>query len=210
MLDLIIKSEEICELFSTTALGRHINVGQRLNIEANALRQYELVVNKLSYHFGDAKENGKCISEILQLGGFDELLLDSCGGYAKIVKVKRKGLPTYFIRPPCFKLGEDRKIGGEDRKRHTRKKFPDATLNISPKYRAVYTKYSDPDADSLSETSSDDYEEAVAVETVSQRHDKKSGKSTGAGPKIAIAGTITAVLVVGAIAYAASQKNSRK
>lgn len=105
MLNIKIKSQQWKDVFIGTELDQYINVQSKTNISPKYLESYELVINERCVHIETPKQTATCMLEVLERGGFDELLLDSCGGYAKLVRIDRNGLPTYFIHPPSFKLG---------------------------------------------------------------------------------------------------------
>jgi hypothetical protein len=107
MLDLKIKSGRWEQIFLETELAPHIKVRRTLNTSSESVASYDLIINDRCVQIENPKHTARCILEVAELGGFDELLLDSCGGYAKLVRVHRQGLPTYFIHPPSFKLGRN-------------------------------------------------------------------------------------------------------
>ena len=69
----------------------------------NSTEIYVFTVHDTSVPTDDMKRIAINIKESIEIGGFDELLLDERGGYARVSRKYKRGYPTYGIRSPLFK-----------------------------------------------------------------------------------------------------------
>jgi hypothetical protein len=68
---------------------------------------YELVVDSPSVLDCDVDVLTNVISDSIEIGGFDVLILDDFFLFALLKKIVPEGLPTYVVKPPLFSVDRD-------------------------------------------------------------------------------------------------------